>query len=359
MILGALLIAARPASGGKPAPGVPPKADHGLEGALSELSSERRTVRDPQSWITDASIFIRNALTTAHGLDAEQTLQVQTPKVLGDQARYLAASAGRAARDLGSLLRLARTKKPGAVPAIEAAIQSLQAARADAQSIVANAASGILAPGNTAVIHTALGKLELATSRMNAIILAYHLPDFVVRQPPPPTHQQAGAEAPGPATPASEATPSTPPMRSLPTGPSRRSQSGTRSQEAYADIQITLVIRRAQGTVEFGVDKVSVKSGQIVALTLINADSRESHNWVLVRPGRTDAVLARGMAAGVNSGDEQYAPDVLAKTGLVAPGMHYTVFFIAPRRPGLYPFISTAESDTVHASGFLRVESIG
>lgn len=348
----------------EPATSPSPSGESRLQGALADLSSLGRGPRDPQSWISDASIFIRNALTTAHGLNAEQTLQVQTPQVLGEQATYLSASTDRAIRDLRALLGIARARKPGAAPAIQTTLQSLESARSSAQAIISHAASGVLAPGNPAIIQATLAKLEQASTNLNAVILAYHLPSFVMRQEETPGgHQQAGSrasnagETPLPSLTAPRA-PAPGAQSQLPHSAAIQGQTAPQPQEAYADIHITLSIGRSEGSVDFTAGELTVKAGQIVALTLINADSRESHDWVLVKPGRAEAVLALGMAAGINPGDDSYEPDVLAKTGVVSPGGQYTVFFVAPRRPGLYPFVSTVGGEPVHASGFLRVEKI-
>lgn len=65
------------------------------------------------------------------------------------------------------------------------------------------------------------------------------------------------------------------------------------------------------------------------------------HNWVLIGPGTADKVAQDSITAGAAKGWLALGPSVLAHTKLVDPKKSDTVEFVAPTKPGDYPFICT------------------
>lgn len=88
---------------------------------------------------------------------------------------------------------------------------------------------------------------------------------------------------------------------------------------------------------------LKAKAGAKIVLTFKNnsASKGMTHNFVLVNPGKTQAVLDASIAAGPDKGWVADGPDVLVKTKLIDAGESVTVEFTAPSKPGEYPFVCT------------------
>lgn len=132
--------------------------------------------------------------------------------------------------------------------------------------------------------------------------------------------------------------------------------------EAPANVYVRIDIVGSTGNFRFSPENFTVKSGQSVVLTFTNSSSgrtRFPHEWILVRPGKAEEVLAYGANAGMDSGDPLYTPYVYANTRTVEPGRSTTISFIAPDRPGAYPFVSFTASDEEPLFGEMRVEPLG
>lgn len=104
-------------------------------------------------------------------------------------------------------------------------------------------------------------------------------------------------------------------------------------------------------------DKTSftVKAGEKVKLTLNNTSSMP-HNWVLVAPGSADKVAQDSIAAGADKGWLALGPNVLAHTKLVDPKKSDTIEFVAPSKPGDYPFVCTFPGHAMTMKGILTVK---
>ena len=113
-----------------------------------------------------------------------------------------------------------------------------------------------------------------------------------------------------------------------------------------ADGSVLLEIGTATGATEFRYDTETLEApaGSKIKLKLSNkTDPKDEvgHNWVLVKPGQEDSVLANGIAAGddkdwLNTDD----PGIIAYTRLIEGGQSDTITFDAPP-PGTYTYLCT------------------
>jgi hypothetical protein len=134
----------------------------------------------PQYWIADASLFIVNAANTAAVLEKEQTLSVQEPMILGNQAEFLVDSVDRALESLDELLENAQDTNPEAVPEIRDAIAELIAAQSQARSVAEAARRGELGPTYDVTVRAALEHLKDAEDLMSDIAKEYKAGDLAM-----------------------------------------------------------------------------------------------------------------------------------------------------------------------------------
>jgi hypothetical protein len=115
------------------------------------------------------------------------------------------------------------------------------------------------------------------------------------------------------------------------------------------------------GIPKFDPPRVEVTAGQQVEIILRNNEapnSGVSHNWVLIKPGSEPAVAALGKDAGVDPDAVTYSPSILAATRTTRPGDEGIVDFLAPEKPGAYPFISLVGDQRKILRGVLVVKPI-
>ena len=146
--------------------------------------------------------------------------------------------------------------------------------------------------------------------------------------PPPPTPTPAPTPTPEPPTPTPR-----PPESGAPATPTPPSE-------------VELAIDTATGAEDFtwATDTLEAPAGSIITLTLnnlTNPDDEIGHNWVLVKPGQEESVLANGIAAGddrdwLDTDD----PGIIAATKLIEGDDSDSVTFDAPE-PGSYTFVCT------------------
>lgn len=105
----------------------------------------------------------------------------------------------------------------------------------------------------------------------------------------------------------------------------------------------------------FDKTSLTVKAGEKVKLTLNNTSGMQ-HNWVLVMPGTADKVASDSIAAGAVKGWLALGPNVLAHTKLVDPKKSDTIEFVAPTKPGDYPFVCTFPGHAMTMKGILTVK---
>lgn len=120
---------------------------------------------------------------------------------------------------------------------------------------------------------------------------------------------------------------------------------------------VVLAIEAVPG-LRFSTPELRVGAGQRVRLTFNNPDDM-LHNFLLVAPGATDAVGEAALKMGIRGPQSGYVPDmpeVLAHTGLVAPGASETIDFVAPETPGRYEYVCTFPGHYLTMRGVLIVE---
>ena len=101
----------------------------------------------------------------------------------------------------------------------------------------------------------------------------------------------------------------------------------------------TLEISMSADALRFDQDKLQAAAGTEVVLCVRNV-SGILHNWVLVRLGTKDAVVARGSQHHDNGWVQPEDPDVIAHTRLLDPGQEVQISFTAPPL-GTYHFVCT------------------
>ena len=128
---------------------------------------------------------------------------------------------------------------------------------------------------------------------------------------------------------------------------------------------ITVIELKPHPKVPLAYDKTELqgRAGARVSLTLSNIDSplQQPHNFVLVKPGKIDAVgaLATAMITDPKAMEKNYIPeqaaDILVHTPLVHPGESVTIEFDLPAQPGDYPFLCTFPGHWLQMRGTFHV----
>ena len=145
---------------------------------------------------------------------------------------------------------------------------------------------------------------------------------------------------PPPATPTPEPTPTL--------APATPSPSPVESGEPTPapPVEIALAIDTAKGAEDFhyAQDTLTAPVGATITLTfnnLTNPDDEVGHNWVLVKPGQEESVLANAVAAGDdNDWLDDEDPGIIAATKLIEGDDSNEITFEAPAA-GVYTFVCT------------------
>jgi azurin len=155
------------------------------------------------------------------------------------------------------------------------------------------------------------------------------------------------AITPPPATPTPEPTPTQ--ASPSPTPPaSEPSSSGqpAASPSPAEPVKVALAIDTAAGATDFhyAAGSLAAPAGSKITLKLTNRtnpDDEIGHNWVLVKPGQEESVLANAIKAGDDNDWLDVAdPGVIAATKLIEGNDKNIVTFDAPP-PGSYTFLCT------------------
>lgn len=148
---------------------------------------------------------------------------------------------------------------------------------------------------------------------------------------------------PPPATPTPEPTPSPKPATPTPAPV----ESGQPTPTATpSPVELALSIDTAKGADDFhyAADALSAPAGSIITLTFTNRtdpDEEVGHNWVLVKPGQEESVLANGIAAGDDRDWlDKDDPGIIAATKLIEGDDADEITFDAPAA-GTYTFLCT------------------
>jgi putative heme-binding domain-containing protein len=123
---------------------------------------------------------------------------------------------------------------------------------------------------------------------------------------------------------------------------------GARTLNVSAGRNLTFAPRRLQA-----------KAGEPLRLVFENPDA-VPHNWVLVKPGRLAGIgeLCNRMVGTADALVRQYVPesdDVLVYSNLTQPQKSAAVFFKAPEKSGVYPFLCTFPGHWMVMNGELEV----
>ncbi len=124
---------------------------------------------------------------------------------------------------------------------------------------------------------------------------------------------------------------------------------------SFASQAATLKISPKGEQLLFDQTAFTVKAGEKVKLTFNNTSSMQ-HNWVLTAPGTADKIAQDSITAGAAKGWLAIGPDVLAHTKLVDPKKTDTIDFVAPTKPGDYPFICSFPGHAMTMKGILTVK---
>ncbi|MCY7358469.1 MAG: ThuA domain-containing protein, partial [Rudanella sp.] len=121
-----------------------------------------------------------------------------------------------------------------------------------------------------------------------------------------------------------------------------------------------VTIKVVEEQMKYDTKQFVVRAGRPIVLTLENPDIMQ-HNIVICKPGTAEKVgkAADKMAQDPKSVEKHYVPqlpEVLASSILVNPGESYTLEFMAPDKPGDYPFICTFPGHWSIMRGVMRVE---
>lgn len=103
--------------------------------------------------------------------------------------------------------------------------------------------------------------------------------------------------------------------------------------------------------------ELSVAAESRVKLRFQNPDDMQ-HNFVITKPGKSEAVGQIALEMGLNGPGNHYIPtssDILFHTGLLEPGSEETIYFVAPSQPGRYDYVCTVPGHATVMRGVLVV----
>jgi azurin len=119
---------------------------------------------------------------------------------------------------------------------------------------------------------------------------------------------------------------------------------------------VTLQIASDGELLAFNPTELSCPAGARVRVVFHHTGQRlpQDHNWVLLQPGASDAIMQAGVVAGLSAGFVPRDSRVLAATPLCGRGGEAAVEFTAPA-PGDYPFLCTFPGHGAVMNGVLHV----
>jgi azurin len=128
--------------------------------------------------------------------------------------------------------------------------------------------------------------------------------------------------------------------------------------EEAVDHTITLSV--IKDILKFDKTELSAPAGKKIKLVFSNPDHM-MHNWLLLKPGTTEAVgaLADKMMTDPGAMAADYIPvskDILAHSKLLMPGTTESIVFTAPTQPGDYPYVCTFPGHWRIMRGILKVK---
>lgn len=135
------------------------------------------------------------------------------------------------------------------------------------------------------------------------------------------------------------------------------------SQEGLSPSQATVFLEVGTESQypQFTQNELSVKTNEIVSLRFVNQSLpqlRQSHAWVLVKPGTEGKVAWAAQQTGLQNDFIPESPDIIARTDLIPPGESETIVFRAPQDPGDYPYICVFPGHSESMHGVLKVQPL-
>lgn len=130
------------------------------------------------------------------------------------------------------------------------------------------------------------------------------------------------------------------------------------AEHGHLDIKV-VPIEAVRGKMIYDVRRFIVKAGQPVRIVLANNDLME-HNLLVIEPGALREVGSGGdaMSTLADGREREFVPDsekILHVMGLTAPGDSRTLEFIAPEKPGKYPYVCTVPGHWRIMNGVMTV----
>jgi putative membrane-bound dehydrogenase-like protein len=140
----------------------------------------------------------------------------------------------------------------------------------------------------------------------------------------------------------------------------RKAQAGTPGNEAVSGRQATVIkLGVIKNEMKYDLKSFTVEAGKPVEIVFENQDFMQ-HNLVITQIGSLNNVgkAADKLASDPRGAEMHYVPDlpeVLFKTKLVDPQGSVTLTFIAPDKPGDYPFVCTFPGHWSIMNGTMKV----
>jgi uncharacterized cupredoxin-like copper-binding protein len=125
-----------------------------------------------------------------------------------------------------------------------------------------------------------------------------------------------------------------------PVAPTKKRQTKMPAEWGQADKVLKLGTKPG---LKYDIIKFEVKAGSKLRLTFNNNDDM-THNVVVVSPGAADEIGNMAINLGLKGPEMNYVPSsakVLYHTGLLQPNSSESIYFLAPDKPGEYPFLCT------------------
>lgn len=111
-------------------------------------------------------------------------------------------------------------------------------------------------------------------------------------------------------------------------------------QQAPLEVKIEM-----RDGMRFEPPRFEAKPGDEIVVTLENADTtHQPHNFLVVQPGKREAVVQQAMALGDKGPGRNFVPatpDILVHSAVLNPEGTNTVRFRLPEVPGVYPYVCT------------------
>jgi azurin len=115
----------------------------------------------------------------------------------------------------------------------------------------------------------------------------------------------------------------------------------------------TITIRTVSSTLQFDLQRISVKQGTRLTIRLVN-DGTLPHNLVVARTeDDLDALAEAASKAGGDYVPHRLKERMIAWTGLASPGQTVEVTFVVPP-PGSYPYVCLMSGHAMSMLGELR-----